>query len=324
MRAKRRGNWAKRSAPAANPAPVGDRSSRQLRAIGQEIVPIPPNLLGATPVLGDAAMGTALQARGLPLGAAPERWNLEHPDEVAAVHRAHVAAGARWIQTNTFGGNRVRLAGRGLGAEVERIASAAVRCARGAAGDAHVLGCVGPAGGDPDGWDAAYAEQCEALVRHGVEGLVVETILSLGEGTAAIRAAANTGAWVVASFTPGADGNLLDGTPAEAAAGCFVRTGASAIGVNCGFGPETMLDPVRRLVATGLAPVLARPNAGLPEWRDGLACYRLPPDGFARAAIQFGEAGASLIAGCCGTTDQHLLAAALLLNARTRETRHDA
>lgn len=269
-------------------------------------------------------MGTALQARGLPVGTAPELWNLERPEVVSEVHRAHVAAGARWVQTNTFGGNRVRLAHCGLEREVERVNAVAVQCARAAAGGVAVLGCVGPAGGDPADWDAVYAEQCEALVRQGVEGLVVETLLSLTEGTAAIRAAARTGAWVLASFTPGMDGNLLDGTLAEVAAEEFTRFGAGAIGVNCGYGPAALLDPVRRLVAAEVAPVLARPNAGLPEWQDGLACYALQPDAFARAAIQFREAGASLIAGCCGTTHQHLRAAALLLNTPTGETRHHA
>ena len=260
-------------------------------------------------------MGTALQARGLPRGAAPELWNLMHPEMVMAVHCTHVAAGACWIQTNTFGANRVRLAGSGMETEVDRINAAAVRCARSSAGAATVLGCIGPAGGDPSGWSQAYAEQSNALVRQGVEGLVVETILGLAEGTAAIGAAAATGVWVMASYTPGRDGNLLDGTSAETAAEHFVRAGAAAIGVNCGFGPDTMLDPVRRLSAAGVAPVLARPNAGLPEWKDGLACYSLQPDVFAQAAIQFREAGASLIAGCCGTTDEHLHAASLLLNA---------
>lgn len=269
-------------------------------------------------------MGTALQLRGLAVGQSPELWNLEHPDAVIAVHKSHVLAGARWVQTNTFGGNRVRLAQCGLEAEVDRVTNAAVRCAREAAKQISILGTVGPAGGEPGTWEAVYAEQCEALVRHGVEGLVVETILSLAEGAAAIRAAASTGVWIMASYTPAQDGNMLDGTPAETAAEQFVRAGAAAIGVNCGYGPETMLQPVRRLVAAGMAPVLARPNAGLPEWRGGLACYHLQPDAFARAAIQFQEAGASFIAGCCGTTDQHLRAAAELLNTRMGETRYDA
>lgn len=282
-----------------------------------------PDFLRAPLVLGDAAMGTALQARGLAVGMAPEPWSLECPEVVSEVHRTHLAAGAQWVQTNTFGGNRVRLAHCGLEREVERVNAAAVQCAR-AAGAATVLGCVGPAGGDPADWEAIYAEQCESLVRQGVEGLVVETILGVAEGMAAIRAAARTGAWVLASFTPGTDGNLLDGSLAEFASEQFARAGAGAIGVNCGYGPAEMLAPVRRLVAAKIAPVLARPNAGLPEWQEGLACYSLQPDAFARAAIQFREAGATLIAGCCGTTHQHLRAAALLLNTPTRETRHDA
>lgn len=292
--------------------------------IGEYEVSASPEFLRSPFVLGDAAMGTALQARGLAVGQAPEPWSLEHPEVVAEIHSAHVAAGARWVQTNTFGGNRVRLAYCGLERDVERVSAAAVRCARGAAGGVAVLGCVGPAGGDPADWDTVYAEQCEALVRQGVEGLVVETILGVAEGATAIRAASRAGAWILASFTPGLDGNLLDGTLAEVAAEQFARAGAGAIGVNCGYGPEALLAPVRRLVAAEVAPVLARPNAGLPEWQDGLACYALPPDAFARAAIQFREAGATLIAGCCGTTPQHLRAAALLLNTPTGETRHDA
>jgi methionine synthase I (cobalamin-dependent) len=119
----------------------------------------------------------------------------------------------------------------------------------------------------------------------------------------------------MASYTPTEDGNLLDGTSPEKAAAEFVRAGASAIGVNCGFGPQAMLPAVQRLAALELAPVLARPNAGLPEWRDGLAYYSLEPDAFARAAIQFQEAGACLVAGCCGTSERHLRAAATLLYA---------
>lgn len=283
-----------------------------------------PDFLQLTVALGDAAMGTALQARGLPLQGIPELWNLERPGEVTAVHRAHLEAGARWVQTNTFGANRIRLARCGMEAQVDRIAAAAVACAREASGSIPVLGCVGPAGGEAAAWDAIYAEACEALACHGVEGIVVETILGLAEGVAAIRAATGTGRWVMASYTPARDGNLLDGIRAEEAAAEFVRAGASAIGVNCGFGPQAMLPAVQRLAALELAPVLARPNAGLPEWRDGLAYYRLEPDAFARAAIQFQEAGACLVAGCCGTTERHLRAAAKALNARIGETRHDA
>ena len=61
-------------------------------------------LAGSPVVIGDGAMSTMLQVAGLPLGVGADRWTLEHPDRVTAVHRAYAAAGARWLQTNTFGG----------------------------------------------------------------------------------------------------------------------------------------------------------------------------------------------------------------------------
>jgi methionine synthase I (cobalamin-dependent) len=59
-------------------------------------------ILRSGTLLLDAAMGSALLARGLK-GSAPA-WNLTHPDEVLAVHRSHVAAGAELVLTNTFVG----------------------------------------------------------------------------------------------------------------------------------------------------------------------------------------------------------------------------
>ena len=63
-------------------------------------------------LLLDAAMGTALIARGL-RGRAPE-WNLSHPDAVLDVHRSHVEAGAEVVLTNTFAGANPNEAEAGL------------------------------------------------------------------------------------------------------------------------------------------------------------------------------------------------------------------
>src|SRR5262249_60058039 len=62
------------------------------------------------PILADGAMGTMLFEAGLTSGDSPERWNVERPDVIREVHRAYRDAGARILLTNTFGGNRVRLA----------------------------------------------------------------------------------------------------------------------------------------------------------------------------------------------------------------------
>ena len=82
-------------------------------------------------ILLDGAMGTMLQAAGLPLGQLPELWNLLRPEIVTAVQRRYVEAGSRVLYTNTFGANRRKLAGCGHG--VAEIVAAGVRCARAAA-----------------------------------------------------------------------------------------------------------------------------------------------------------------------------------------------
>jgi methionine synthase / methylenetetrahydrofolate reductase(NADPH) len=268
-------------------------------------------------VVGDGAIGTMLQSAGLPLGEPPERWNLERPAEVERVHAAYAAAGAAWATTNTFGANRVRLARFGLADRLVEINLRAVEIARRFSPGLPVMASLGPTGtASPAEWEQCYAEQVEALARTGVEVFLVETIVHLAEGTAAVRAAAGISP-VVAAYTPTADGFLYDGSAPEHAAEALVRAGASVVGVNCGAGFESLLEPSRRLVAAGCAPVYAAPNAGLPtqvapRWR-----YPTRTDAFAAAAIQFRDVGVRLSGGCCGSTPDHI-------HAAVRKLRRDA
>ena len=94
----------------------------------------------------DGAMGTMLQAAGLPAGQLPELWNLTHPETVAAIHRRYVEAGSRVLYTNTFGANRLKTAG--CGHSPAELVTGAVRCAREAAAgrDVKVALDIGPIG----------------------------------------------------------------------------------------------------------------------------------------------------------------------------------
>ena len=47
---------------------------------------------------------------GLQFGDPPEAWNVSHPEVVRRIHRGYLDAGSRIVMTNTFGGNRLRLA----------------------------------------------------------------------------------------------------------------------------------------------------------------------------------------------------------------------
>src|SRR5262245_8264471 len=92
------------------------------------------DVLGQRLIVCDGAMGTMLHAAGSALDRALPEVSLSDPKLVAAIHESYVSAGADVIQTNTFGANRLWLAGHGYPDQVEEINRAAVEIAREAAG----------------------------------------------------------------------------------------------------------------------------------------------------------------------------------------------
>jgi 5-methyltetrahydrofolate--homocysteine methyltransferase len=270
----------------------------------------PPPLRGPLPLLGDGAKGTALQAAGFPAGHAPEVWNLTRPGVVRALHAQHAAGGAAWVTANTFGGNGPRLAAARVPARWhDALNAAGVHLALRGAPGLPVLASLGPTGGEPAEWAQAYAAQARAVAHAGAHGILVETIVRLEEGLAAVRAGVAAGLPVLTSCALAPTGELLDDTPLEKAAAALAAAGAGAVGVNCGSGPHSLVDAVRRLARVGTGPVLAAPSAGLPLAGTWPPRYPLCPDEFAEGAIQLREAGATLLAGCCGVTTRHLVAA---------------
>ena len=95
------------------------------------------DMLAAQRVLPlDGAWGTELARRGLAAGDVPETWNMTHADDVAAVPRAYIEAGARVVLTNTFGGTRFRLMRHGFAGRVREFNQAGAALCREAA-DGH-------------------------------------------------------------------------------------------------------------------------------------------------------------------------------------------
>ncbi len=266
----------------------------------------------------DGAMGTMLQ-NAVEVGKCPEMLNLIKPHIVRKVHEEYVEAGADIILTNTFGANRLKLKEYGVGHEVSKINQAAVRIAREACGDKSFLaGDIGPTGQlvEPLGdlsFDTAYEvfhEQAEALVKAGVDLIIIETMADLQELRAAVIAARNAamGIPVIAqmAFTEGI--RSMTGTDPETTVTVLQGLGVDAAGANCGKGPEEMINIIKQMAGASTLPLIVQPNAGLPRLVDGKTQFDLEPEKMAAYALDLVKAGANIIGGCCGTTPQHIRA----------------
>lgn len=281
-------------------------------------------------VLCDGAMGTSLYARGVFINRCYDELNLSQPDLVRGVHEEYLQAGAEIVETNTFGGNALRLQRYGLADKVAAINQAGVRLARQAvrqhaekqAGTAYVAGSVGPLGVhlEPLGRTSleeareAFAEQIRALAEGGpgvgADLLIVETMPALNEAEQAVLAAraAAPELPVVVMVTVDEDANCLDGASAETAAGRIASWGVDGLGCNCSVGPATVLTAIERMAAVTNLPLMAMPNAGMPRSVEGRNIYLCSPEYMASFARKFLKAGAQFVGGCCGTTPQHIRA----------------
>jgi 5-methyltetrahydrofolate--homocysteine methyltransferase len=277
-------------------------------------------------LIADGATGTTLQRAGLPPGAAPERWNLENPDAIRALHRGYVEAGSDLILTNTFGGSRPRLAMEGLDGQVREVNLTAARLAREVADDGVlVLGDIGPTGQlmQPMGTltyaDAVdfFAEQAAALAEGGVDAILIETMSDLNEAKAAVegvRRATDLPVLVTMSFDT--NGRTMMGVKPADAAKTLWAMGVDVVGANCGRSLSENLEAVRHMrEALPDATLMAKPNAGLPRMEGMQAVYDLTPQVMADYALEFAALGIKVFGGCCGSTAEHIHAAAQALRS---------
>lgn len=266
-------------------------------------------------VLMDGAMGTELQRRGArPDVECLELWNVTRPDDVRAVHRAYLDAGAECLLTHTFQANPPALSRHGLAHRLDEIWHAALRNARATAGGrAWVLADVGPLQNPRrrDLWPVLDAcRGADALLLETWSSLLdLEIIGRLNEARLGPRLP------LIVSFTFRRVGpfrelrTFQDATPEECASAAH-QQGAIALGVNCGadLDPAALCDVVRRYAAVTDLPLLVRPNAGTPRVTAEGTAYPLTPDALAAGVAHLQSAGAMMLGGCCGTTPDHIAA----------------
>jgi methionine synthase I (cobalamin-dependent) len=277
-------------------------------------------------VVFDGGMGTMLMAAGLKAGESPELWNIEKPSLVTDIHRKYYEAGSDAVHTNTFGGNTIKLAERGLADKMETINVEAAKLAREACpAGKFVAGDIGPTGkllkplGDLELEEAeeGFFRQAKALLKGGVDFLSIETMFSLEEALAALRAAKRLGdVLVIAAVTFNRTKKgffTMMGEGVTQAASALEKEGADVIASNCSLGSRDMIDLTKELRAAARKPILIQPNAGKPVTQKGVTSYQQTPAEFAQDGKAIRNSGADMIGGCCGTNPEFIRALAQTL-----------
>ena len=260
----------------------------------------------------DGGMGTMLQKRGLKSGELPELWNLEHPEVIEDIHRQYLDAGANIITTNTFGINALKYS------NYDKLISAAIDCAKQSINgykEAFIAYDIGPLGhflepvGDISFEDAVelFAKNIRVANQCGVDIILIETMSDSYETKAAVLAAKeNCDLPIFVTNVYDQNGKMLTGATPESMVAMLEGLGVNALGINCSLGPDKMVDLLKRINNCSSIPIIANPNAGLPNVVDGKTVYSMDAELFSEFSIELAMAGANIIGGCCGTEPEYI------------------
>jgi 5-methyltetrahydrofolate--homocysteine methyltransferase len=289
-------------------------------------------------LLFDGAMGTQIQNSNLGAKDFPnhmEGFNdglvLTRPELIKSIHESYLTAGADCIETNTFGGNRLKLSEYGFGDQTFEINKRSAELARSACNnylpkEKYVVGSMGPTGylpssndrdlgqKSPDEIKDAFLPQCEGLLKGGVDALLIETSQDILEVKLAIEASfvamLHTGVTVpvIGNVTLDQYGKMLLGTNVQAAYTTICDMGISVFGLNCSTGPKEMKPSIEWLNEQNDLPILVVPNAGMPENVNGKAIYRMNAAEMSEVMKDFIRSYefVRIIGGCCGTGPDHI------------------
>lgn len=273
----------------------------------------------------DGGMGTMLQLRGADMGKIPELLNINDPDAIIDIHRLYVESGSNIIYANTFGANRFKL--RKSGHTVEEVVGRGVENAvKAACGQALVALDIGPIGQllEPSGtlkFEEAYDCFREiVLAGSRADIIVIETMTDLYEVKAAVLAAKeNSDKPVLVTMTFEENMRTFTGVSPECMVSLLEGLGADAVGVNCSLGPKELLPVLDRICSLTSLPVIAKPNAGLPDPVTNK--FNVGSEEFAESAVRLADIGVTLLGGCCGTTPEHIAAVVEALSGKERVRR---
>jgi len=273
-------------------------------------------------LVSDGAMGTMLQENGLNAGHCPEEWNISHPNVISTIYKNYYEAGADIVETNTFGGNLYRLKHNGFEDRIYEFNKAGAEIAKSVCPEGKfVAGSVGPTGEflQPLGLatisdlENAFEEQIQGLIDGGVDVLFIETMSYTEEINAAVSAAQKIDKYMPLvtsmSIEKSAVGyRTLMGITISEFVEKTINLPISAIGANCGKGPEEMVEIMEEFRNHTDLPLLAQANAGLPETIDDKMIYNETLEQRGELTQILLNRNVNIIGGCCGTNPNHIKA----------------
>jgi len=282
-----------------------------VRARGWEIV---ERVRAGEVLVFDGGYGTELFAAGLANGACPELWNDTHADTVRRIHKGYFDAGSQIVETNTFGGSRLKLNEYRIGDRTRELNERGARLARSVApADGFVAGSIGPTSRLPAEYERlgdttdeeyfeAFREQAAALAEGGVDLAELPVMATM---------------FFQFEELHDRDRTMWGESPGEVAT-TLLAAGADAVGMNCGRGPDRAVVIIREMRAVTGAPLVAYPNAGLPITQGDRVAYELGPEEMAKDYPALLDAGAGIVGACCGSNPAHIRRIAEVVRARGR------
>lgn len=266
-------------------------------------------------LLFDGAMGTYLAQQFRSFGAKCEQLNIDEPERILSVHRAYILAGANAIKTNTFGANR-RLLGCNSQQLTDIITAGwqlAAQAAAQAAEAPFIFADIGPLPPrDKTDILAEYREIVDIFIRLGAQNFLFETFANaehLPQIAAYIKAQLPD-AFIIASFAINPDGFTVNGEDGAALYRAMQQAPVDAVGFNCVSGPYHLKEYIKNLPPAGSKLLSVMPNAGYPTVISNRTHFGSNPAYFADQLCRIAALGAKIIGGCCGTTPEHIAAAA--------------
>ncbi|PSU82413.1 methionine synthase [Photobacterium phosphoreum] len=261
---------------------------------------------------------------------------LTQPQLIKDIHLEYLEAGADILETNTFNATTIAMADYDMESLSAEINFAAATLAREAADEwtaqtpnkpRFVAGVLGPTNrtcsispdvNDPgfrnvtfDELVIAYSESTHALIKGGVDIILIETIFDTLNAKAC--AFAVTGVFeelgyelpvMISGTITDASGRTLSGQTTEAFYNSLRHVKPISFGLNCALGPDELRQYVAELSRISECAVSAHPNAGLPN---AFGEYDLEADEMAEHIKEWAQQGfLNLVGGCCGTTPEHI------------------